>query len=162
MIDIQKQPADFKITRDGTWYHDGAPIKREALAKLFAGRALKVDGDGNYWLQTPFEKYPVELSICTRASGTASLILRSWMKVRLMSPGCRLGGSSPSVSPNEGRDDKRVTVKTLLQNKIIAALNGIFLKIIDINYSPLFMIPRRGLSVKTLVLFAVAGSSLRV
>lgn len=55
------QDIDFKITRDGTWFHDGAPIKRIALAKLFAGRALKIDADGNYWLQTPFEKYPVEV-----------------------------------------------------------------------------------------------------
>jgi len=52
---------DFRIARDGTWFHDGAPIKREALAKLFSDRALKMDEDGNYWLQTPFEKYPVEV-----------------------------------------------------------------------------------------------------
>ena len=61
MTDFNEQPADFKITRDGTWYHDGAPIKREALAKLFADRALKIDEGGNYWLQTPFEKYPVDV-----------------------------------------------------------------------------------------------------
>ena len=54
-------PPDFKITRDGTWWHDGAPIKRAALAKLFADRALTIDENGNYWLQTPFEKYPVEV-----------------------------------------------------------------------------------------------------
>ena len=61
MNETAKQPADFKITSDGTWFHDGSPIKREALAKLFSDRALKVDEDGNYWLQTPFEKYPVEV-----------------------------------------------------------------------------------------------------
>lgn len=54
--------ADFKIDRDGKWHHNGAPIKREALAKLFSGRALKVDADGKYWLQTPFEKYPVDVA----------------------------------------------------------------------------------------------------
>lgn len=59
--EVLSEPADFKITRDGTWYHDGAPIKREALAKLFSDRALKIDEDGKYWLQTPFEKYPVEV-----------------------------------------------------------------------------------------------------
>lgn len=52
---------DFKIDRDGTWHHEGAPIKREALAKLFSDRALKIDDGGNYWLQTPFEKYAVEV-----------------------------------------------------------------------------------------------------
>lgn len=52
---------DFKIDRNGAWYHEGAPIKREALAKLFSDRALKIDEDGSYWLQTPYEKYPVEV-----------------------------------------------------------------------------------------------------
>ncbi len=52
---------DFKIARDGTWFHEGEAIKREALAKLFSDRALKVDEEGCYWLQTPFEKYPVEV-----------------------------------------------------------------------------------------------------
>ncbi|MCB1531598.1 MAG: DUF1285 domain-containing protein [Alphaproteobacteria bacterium] len=55
------QKVDFKILRDGTWYHEGAPIKRERLAKLFSDRALSVDEDGNYWLKTPFEKYPVQV-----------------------------------------------------------------------------------------------------
>ena len=52
---------DFRIDRNGQWYHEGAPIKRERLAKLFSDRALKIDEDGKYWLQTPFEKYPVEV-----------------------------------------------------------------------------------------------------
>ena len=55
------QPPDFKIAYDGTWYHEGQPILREAMAKLFATRALVCDPDGRYWLQTPFEKYPVEV-----------------------------------------------------------------------------------------------------
>ena len=55
------QKIDFKILRDGTWLHEGAPIQREALAKLFSDRALWMDEDGRYWLKTPFEKYPVEV-----------------------------------------------------------------------------------------------------
>ena len=54
-------PTDFKIMRDGTWFHDGAEIKRAALAKLFADRALVVDEAGKYWLKTPYEQYPVEV-----------------------------------------------------------------------------------------------------
>ncbi len=54
-------PPDFKIARDGAWWHDGAQIKRAALAKLFADRALVIDENGDYWLQTPYEKYPVEV-----------------------------------------------------------------------------------------------------
>ena len=56
-----QQGADFKIARDGTWYHEDSPIKRDALAKLFADRALKIDENGSYWLQTPYERYPVEV-----------------------------------------------------------------------------------------------------
>lgn len=55
------QKPDFSIDKNGQWYHEGDPIKREALAKLFSDRALKIDEDGNYWLATPFEKYPVEV-----------------------------------------------------------------------------------------------------
>ena len=50
---------DFQIMHDGTWLHNAAPIARKALAKLFSDRALTIDDDGNYWLQTPYEKYPV-------------------------------------------------------------------------------------------------------
>lgn len=56
-----EQTGDFRIAKDGTWFHDGDEIKREALARLFATRALKVDEDGKYWLATPYEKYPVEV-----------------------------------------------------------------------------------------------------
>ncbi len=52
---------DFKISYDGTWFHEGVRIQRDALAKLFSDRALKIDEDGNYWLQTPFEKYAVKV-----------------------------------------------------------------------------------------------------
>ena len=62
MTNAQEQNADFHIDSQGNWYHDGVPIKREALAKLFSDRALKIDEDGNYWLQTPFEKYPVAVA----------------------------------------------------------------------------------------------------
>jgi len=61
MTKSDKQPADFRIDRNGMWFHDGAPIKRAALAKLFSDRALKIDENGNYWLQTPHEKYAVEV-----------------------------------------------------------------------------------------------------
>jgi uncharacterized protein len=53
--------ADFKIAYDGTWFHEGMRIERVALAKLFSDRALKIDEEGQYWLQAPFEKYPVDV-----------------------------------------------------------------------------------------------------
>lgn len=55
------QNIDFKIDASGQWYHDGEVINRKALSKLFSDRALVVDEYGKYWLQTPFEKYPVSV-----------------------------------------------------------------------------------------------------
>lgn len=51
----------FRIDAEGGWHHDGAPIRRAALAKLFADKGLRVDEAGRYWLQSPFEQYPVEV-----------------------------------------------------------------------------------------------------
>ncbi len=60
--DTQDMPTgDFRIDLNGQWFHEGAPIGRKALAKLFSDRALKIDAAGKYWLQTPFEKYPVKV-----------------------------------------------------------------------------------------------------
>jgi len=45
---------DIVIRRDGLWFHEGTPIGREALVRLFAS-VLRKDPDG-YWLVTPVEK----------------------------------------------------------------------------------------------------------
>jgi hypothetical protein len=45
---------DIVIARDGTWRHEGAPIAREALVRLFS-TILRKDADG-IWLVTPVEK----------------------------------------------------------------------------------------------------------
>ena len=44
----------IRIARDGTWFHDGSPIGRLALVKLFAS-VLRREGD-SYWLVTPVER----------------------------------------------------------------------------------------------------------
>jgi hypothetical protein len=46
---------DLRIARDGTWYHDGAPIRRAALVKLFADALVRGD-DGAVWLEMPAER----------------------------------------------------------------------------------------------------------
>lgn len=47
---------DIHIDRNGQWFHQGAPMKRVALAKLFA-TVLHYDIDRNeYWLVTPHEQ----------------------------------------------------------------------------------------------------------
>ncbi len=46
---------DLRIAADGTWYHQGSPIGRKELVRLFAG-VLAREADGTYWLVTPAEK----------------------------------------------------------------------------------------------------------
>lgn len=45
---------DLRIARDGTWFHEGTPIGRAPLVKLFAS-ILKLE-EGKYFLVTPVEK----------------------------------------------------------------------------------------------------------
>lgn len=45
---------DMRIAADGTWFHDGAPIRRPALVKLFAS-ILRREEDGRIVLVTPVE-----------------------------------------------------------------------------------------------------------
>jgi hypothetical protein len=46
---------DIRIARDGTWYHEGTPITRLPLVKLFS-TVLRRQDDGGYWLITPVER----------------------------------------------------------------------------------------------------------
>ncbi len=50
---------DIRIATDGTWYHDGDPILRDAIPKLFA-TVLRLDPHG-YCLVTPAEKLYIEV-----------------------------------------------------------------------------------------------------
>lgn len=45
---------DIRIRKDGVWFHEGSPIGREALVRLFS-TVLRLDPDG-YHLVTPIEK----------------------------------------------------------------------------------------------------------
>ncbi len=48
----------MRIARDGTWYHEGAPIRRPAMVRLFAG-LLRREDDGRHVLVTPVEKLDI-------------------------------------------------------------------------------------------------------
>src|ERR1700742_91214 len=45
---------DIRIARDGTWFHEGSPVGRRELVRLFS-TILRKDGD-DYVLVTPAEK----------------------------------------------------------------------------------------------------------
>jgi hypothetical protein len=50
---------DINIRRDGVWFHEGSPIGREALVRLFAS-VLRKDPDG-FHLVTPVEKMKIRV-----------------------------------------------------------------------------------------------------
>jgi uncharacterized protein len=50
----------MRIARDGTWFHEGSPIGRPAMVRLFA-TILRREPDGSYVLVTPVEKLTIEV-----------------------------------------------------------------------------------------------------
>ncbi len=48
----------MRIARDGTWFHEGTPIGRMAMVRLFAS-ILRREPDGGYVLVTPGEKLDI-------------------------------------------------------------------------------------------------------
>ena len=49
--------AELRIGRDGTWYHQGSPIERAAMVKLFS-TVLRRDDD-RFYLVTPAERLAI-------------------------------------------------------------------------------------------------------
>jgi hypothetical protein len=50
----------MRIARDGTWHHDGEPIRRPAMIRLFS-TVLRREPDGRHVLVTPVEKLEIEV-----------------------------------------------------------------------------------------------------
>ncbi|HEY0148429.1 MAG TPA: DUF1285 domain-containing protein [Allosphingosinicella sp.] len=50
----------MRIARDGTWFHEGSPIGRQAMVRLFS-TILRRDADGGFVLVTPVEKLDIEV-----------------------------------------------------------------------------------------------------
>lgn len=62
----------MRIARDGTWFHDGAPIRRPAMVRLFS-TVLRREPDGRHMLVTPVEKLEIEVEATAfRAIGMSS------------------------------------------------------------------------------------------
>ncbi len=53
-------PSDMRIARDGTWFHQGGPIGRQAMVRLFS-TILRREPDGGFVLVTPVEKLSIEV-----------------------------------------------------------------------------------------------------
>ena len=52
--------SEMRIARDGTWYHQGAPIERPAMVRLFS-TVLRREPDGRHMLVTPVEKLEIDV-----------------------------------------------------------------------------------------------------
>jgi hypothetical protein len=50
----------MRIAADGTWFHEGSPIGRTALVRLFS-TVLRREPDGGHVLVTPVEKLSIEV-----------------------------------------------------------------------------------------------------
>lgn len=53
---------DIRIAADGTWFHEGDPIRRLALVKLFS-TVLRKDDDGRHYLVTPVERLEITVDV---------------------------------------------------------------------------------------------------
>lgn len=54
--------SEMRIARDGTWYHQGSPIARPAMVRLFS-TVLRREPDGSHVLVTPVEKLAIEVEV---------------------------------------------------------------------------------------------------
>ena len=50
----------MRIARDGTWFHEGSPIGRPTMVRLFS-TILRREPDGGFVLVTPVEKLSIEV-----------------------------------------------------------------------------------------------------
>jgi uncharacterized protein len=50
----------MRIARDGTWHHEGSPIGRAAMVRLFS-TILRREADGRFVLVTPVEKLEIDV-----------------------------------------------------------------------------------------------------
>ena len=54
---------DMQILRDGSWLHEGRPIRRKAMVQLFASILLREE-DNQFYLVTPAEKVRIQVEDC--------------------------------------------------------------------------------------------------
>jgi hypothetical protein len=52
--------SEMRIARDGTWYHQGSPIGRAPMVRLFS-TILRREPDGRFVLVTPVEKLDIHV-----------------------------------------------------------------------------------------------------
>ncbi|MGE0650814.1 MAG: DUF1285 domain-containing protein [Alphaproteobacteria bacterium] len=105
----------FRILADGSWLHDGRPVARPALVRLFAS-VLRREPDGSYWLVTPTERAAVSVddapfvavAMTVRGSGRDTEVrfrtnVDSWVRLDADHP-LRIAGGTNGPRPYVGVD----------------------------------------------------------
>lgn len=86
----------MRIAADGTWYHQGAPIRRPEMVRLFSN-ILRKENDGGYVLVTPVEK----LDIVVDDAPFAAISAESEGMGRDRRIGFRLNTGDPLIAGSE-------------------------------------------------------------
>jgi hypothetical protein len=102
---------DIVIRRDGSWEHEGEPIYREGLVRVFAS-LLRREKDGEYYLVTPHEKWRLQVERhalqaidCEQLVGEGGE--SDWFVLLNTGGRCRLGGEQRLHA--SGRDGEPYT-----------------------------------------------------
>ena len=86
----------MRIARDGTWYHDGARIRRPEMVRLFS-TVLRREADGRHVLVTPAEKLDIEVE----STAFRAIEMRSEGQGRLRQVAFKLdSGDAVILGPN--------------------------------------------------------------
>lgn len=88
--------SEMRIARDGTWFHQGSPIGRTEMVRLFS-TILRREPDGRFVLVTPVEKLDIEVD----DAPFVAIELKSEGEGKSMSLGFRLNsGDLVIAGPN--------------------------------------------------------------
>lgn len=88
--------SDMRIAADGTWFHQGSPIGRTEMVRLFS-TILRREEDGGFVLVTPVEK----LTIDVEDAPFVAVTLVSEGQGRARSLAFRLNTGDPAVADSE-------------------------------------------------------------
>ena len=117
---INCRDLDMRIAVDGTWFHQGTPIGRKELVKLFAG-VLKREQDGSYWLETPVERGEITVEDAAFIALRADQQGNDWVFETNVDDQVRLDAAHPLrifVDPKTGEPRPYITVRDGLEARL--------------------------------------------
>jgi hypothetical protein len=106
-------PSGIRIARDGSWFHDGGPIRREAMVQLFS-TLLRREPDGRIVMVTPVEKLEVEvedmpfLAMEMKSEGAGK---RRRVAFKLNSGDAVIGGPAHAIRVEQAADGPRPSLE---------------------------------------------------